>query len=164
MLKNKIGDLLTILIPIIVIGILMNYVVLITNIKSGSMEPALKVGDVVVYNRLAYRNNEIKRGDVIAFYSDEFNELMGKRIIGLPGDTIEFRDGYVVLNGTFVDETDYIGEDIETNCSDKFEVPEGCVFLLGDNRENSYDSRYWNSPYISKEKILGKYMFILFRR
>lgn len=153
-----IGDILSIVIPIVVVVFIMNFVLLITNIKSGSMEPALKTGDFVVYNRLAYINNDINRGDVVAFYSDEFKELMGKRVIGIQGDTVEFRDGYVIINGSYVDETAYISDDIETNCTKTFEVPEGCVFLLGDNRENSNDARYWENPYIPVSKIKGLYM------
>ena len=64
----------------------------------------------------------------------------------------------MVINGQYCDETAYIPSDVETNCSKEFEVPQGCYFMLGDNREVSYDSRYWNNPYISKECILGKYM------
>lgn len=154
----SIGDILSIVIPVIVVIFVMNFVLLITNIKSGSMEPTLKTGDFVIYNRLAYINNDISRGDVVAFYSDEFDELMGKRVIGIQGDTIEFRDGYVIINGSYTDETAYISEDIETNCTKTFEVPEGCVFLLGDNREYSNDARYWRTPYIPVSKIKGKYM------
>ncbi len=76
----------------------------------------------------------------------------------MPGDKIRCKDGYVVVNDQFCDETAYISSEIETNCSKEFEVPEGCYFLLGDNRENSNDSRYWQQPYVAKEKIVGKYM------
>lgn len=131
---------------------------MVSVVQSGSMEPKLETGNTVIYNRLAYVNNEPQRGDVIVFYSEEYNSYFGKRIIGVPGDVIKFKDGYVVINNQFCDETLYIASDVETNCTKEFEVPEGCYFLLGDNREYSNDSRYWEQPYISKDQIKGKYM------
>ena len=76
------------------------------------------------------------------------------------GDVIEFKDGYVVINGQYTDESDYLDESVETYSltNETFTVPDGSYFLLGDNRENSYDARYWASPYISADDILGKYM------
>ena len=130
-------------------------------IPSASMEPTLKTGDWGFANGLAYVFNEPERGDIVVFYSDELNEILIKRVIGLPGDTVSFYDGYVYINDGLVYE-EYIGSDIETNSyvSD-FIVPEGSYFLLGDNREHSNDSRYWNNPYISKNKIKGKWMTTL---
>ena len=113
-------------------------------------------GSTMFANRL-YK--DIKRGDAVIFISDEFaGEYFGKRVIGLPGDTIEFKNGYVVLNGEYLDESAYIPDDVETNYSETFVVPANCYFMLGDNREYSDDSRYWNNPYIPREKIKGVYM------
>ena len=91
------------------------------------------------------------------FYSEEYNKLFAKRIIGLPGDHIQFRDGYVVINDQYCKE-DYLDKEIETNCTKEFTVPDNCYFMLGDNREKSNDSRYWKNPYIVRNDILGKYM------
>ncbi len=63
------------------------------------------------------------------------------------------------MNGELFDESAYLDEDVETNCIKTFDVPEGCVFVLGDNREKSTDSRFWENPYISVKDIKGKYMF-----
>lgn len=158
-MKGLIADMLDILVPAIAIVIIMTQVLGITVIQSASMEPTLMTGNTVFLNRLAYKTgNEPQRGDVISFWSDEYNNYFGKRIIGIPGDIIEFKDGYVVINGQYVDESEYINENVETNCEKVFEVPEGCYFMLGDNRENSNDSRFWVNPYIEKDKIVGKYM------
>ena len=129
-----------------------------TVVASGSMEPTLMTGDVNVFNRLAYVKHDIQRGDIITFWSKEGNAQMSKRVIGIAGDHIEFHDGFVFINGLLADESLYLDEDIETNCSKSFDVPEGCVFVLGDNRENSIDSRFFENPYISESDIIGKYL------
>ena len=139
------------------LAIFFTTIVRTTVVASGSMEPTLKVGDYVVCNKLAYVSSEVERGDVVSFWDEASGELFTKRVIGVAGDKIWFRDGYVFINGQILDESDYIAEDIETNCTKMFTVPEGCVFVLGDNRENSIDSRFFENPYISVECIEGKY-------
>jgi len=114
--------------------------------------------DIALYNKLAYDITDVQRGDIIAFWSDEGNAFYAKRVIGLGGDTIEFHDGYVFINGLLADESLYLDENVETNCSKTFTVPEGCVFVLGDNRDESLDSRYFLNPYIPLEDIEGKYI------
>ena len=163
--KNKllkgphiIWEMLSFAIPVAAAVFVLSFVIMVSVVASGSMEPRLNVGSTVIYNRLSYVVNDPARGDVVTFFSDEFNDYYGKRIIGVPGDEIEFKDGYVVINGQYCDESAYLDKEVETNCTKIFTVPEGCYFMLGDNRENSYDSRYWQNPYISKEKIVGKYM------
>lgn len=102
-----------------------------------------------------------ERGDMISFkhVNDEGKtEVYGKRVIGVAGDEIRFVDGYVYINGEKSVE-EYIEKDVETNCIRTFTVPEGTVFVLGDNREVSYDSRYWEEPYVQCSDIISKYMF-----
>ena len=155
---NIIWDILSFAVPLIAAYIILTYIVMVSVCVSGSMEPKLRVGNSVFYNRLAYVKSEPQRGDVVTFFSKEFNELFAKRIIGIPGDEISFKDGYVVINGQYCDESAYIDSETETNCIKTFIVPEGCYFMLGDNREWSNDSRYWINPYIEGEQIKGKYM------
>ena len=151
-------DILSFIVPIATAYIIFTFIVFLSVVQSGSMEPTLRVGNTVFYNRLAYIKKPPQRGDIVVFYSDEFGVYFGKRIIGVPGDNISFKDGYVMINGQYCDETAYIPQSIETNCVKTFTVPEGCYFMLGDNREDSNDSRYWENPYIPFEKINGKYM------
>ncbi len=139
------------LIIIIGIWILCNKIVEISVIPSSSMEPTLRVGDITIGLRTNVK--AYKRGDIIVFQSDELGELLCKRIIGVGGDTIQFQDGYVFLNGELLDESKYLDTEVETNCMQTFTVPEGTVFVMGDNRENSYDARYWTQPYIDISKI-----------
>ena len=130
------------------------------SVPSSSMAPTLNVGDVVFCNGLAYVKHEPQRGDIIVFTSrlkGYEGETITKRIIGLPGDDLMFIDGYIYLNGELVYE-EYISPEIETNSFADFIVPEGCYFVMGDNRENSYDSREWDDPYVRKEDIRGKVM------
>ena len=157
-LLKKILDFIGTVFPLIVVVILFTQVLFACTCASGSMEPTLNVGNTVFYNRLAYVRNTIQRGDIVAFQSDEFGAVFAKRVIGIPGDVITFESGYVVVNGSIADESDYLDPDIETNSSKTFVVPEGTVFMLGDNRENSLDSRFWENPYIPIDKIKGKYI------
>lgn len=132
----------------------------IAYIGSASMEPTLMTHDLGIANRLAYVKHDVQRGDIVSFNKivDGKKEVYAKRIIGLPGETISFESGYVLVNGEMIDEP-YINSEIETNCQKTFTVPEDCYFVLGDNREISNDSRYWDEPYVNKSDITSKYMF-----
>lgn len=154
---NRYCDIFSFVLPIVLLYIVITQVFTLSVVISGSMEPTLAVGDTVIYNRLAYKAHDPQRGDIVAFYSREGNSLYAKRIIGVPGDEISFSDGYVVINGQYCEES-YIDSEIETNSVKTFVVPDGCYFMLGDNREQSNDSRYWDNPYIAKEDIIGKYI------
>lgn len=130
-------------------------------IPSESMDPTLKVGDGVIVNRLSYVNDGPERGDVVVFTSKEYdNEYLIKRVIGLPGDTIEIKDGSCYVNGCRLVESYAAGTtEISPNNREFFVVPDGEYFLLGDNREASADSRWWNDPYIEGSDIVGKAVF-----
>lgn len=129
-----------------------------TIVASGSMEPTLMTHDIVIYNKLHYLFKPIERGDIINFWSEEYGAYFAKRVIGIAGDEIEFHDGYTFINGLQCDESAYIPENVETNCTKTFVVPEGTVFVMGDNRENSIDSRFFQNPYISVDSVDGKYL------
>lgn len=112
-------------------------------------------------NRLAYIVEEPQRGDIVAFYyPDDGETLYLKRVMGLPGETIEGIDGYVYINGVKM-ENDFTSERMEYNFA-PFEVPKGCYFMLGDNRNNSWDSRYWQNSFVEKDEIIGKAAFAFY--
>lgn len=147
-------DFLPYLIFISIVIFLLNSILSIGSIASGSMEGTLRTGDVVIGNRLAYIASEPQTGDIIFFH---FNgTIYCKRVIGVSGDKIAFHDGYVYINDNQLDESAYLPEDVETNCTDTFVVPSQCLFVMGDNREHSFDSRFWDTPYISVNDIISK--------
>lgn len=154
--QNKIKTVIIVL--IIITFILLQFVIGLHYIPSGSMEPTIMTGDVVISNRLYYKFYDVERGDIIFFNSEPDGKkmLLTKRVIGLPGDTVSFVEGNVYVNGERLDESEYLPEGIITNCVATFQVPEDCYFVLGDNRESSNDSRFWAEPYVSIRAIKGK--------
>jgi signal peptidase I len=130
-------------------------------IPSESMVPTLQEGDRVLVNKLSYKTHDVHRGDVIVFErppaashpgQDEIKDLI-KRVVAVGGDTIEARDGDVYVNGERIVEP-YLVEGTPTNELPLTEVPEGQVFVMGDNRTNSEDSRVFGP--IDEDTIVGR--------
>lgn len=134
--------------------------VLIVNavVISSSMESTLMTDSRIIASRLAYVINEPERFDIILFKfpDDETAMPFVKRIIGLPNEKVEIKDGKVYINDaeTSLDDS-FIKEETKGNYG-PFIVPEDCYFVLGDNRNNSHDSKNWVNKFVSKDKILGK--------
>lgn len=122
-------------------------------IPSGSMEPTLNVGKKYLFNQTSYLFKGPQRGDIIVF--DDHGVVFCKRIIGLPGDSIDLVDGSVYINGELLNE-EYANGATYAYTSDHYDVPAGEYFFMGDNRLNSSDSRLWPYPYITKRQILGR--------
>lgn len=114
-------------------------------IPSGSMQPTLHIGDRVLVNKLSYRSGGPSRGDLIVFTrppaspESDINDLI-KRVVGLPGETVEAVDGAVLVDGEPLDES-YLPEGTPTDNLPPTPVPDGMVFVMGDNRTESLDSR-----------------------
>lgn len=126
-------------------------------IPSSSMEPTIYAGDIVIANGLAYINTTPQRGDIIIFKHRELgDEILIKRIIGIPGDSLMFVDGRLYINGELFQEN-YLPEGTRTDSFKDFdEIPENCYFVMGDNRNVSYDSRGWTDPYVQEQDIEGR--------
>ena len=123
---------------------------------SGSMEPTIMTGDFTYgLNTLFWYTPQ--RGDIITF--EHNNQLLEKRIIGLPGEMIVIKDNTVYIDGNPLEEN-YIPEGTNTysGVHSIYYVPEGKVMVLGDNREESNDSRYWDDPYVNISDIRSKYL------
>lgn len=152
---------LLVLISAFMIGNCLNwFVIMKAEIPSGSMEDTLQIGDRVLGFRLAYLFSEPERGDIVMFdFPDDESKIYIKRIIGLPGELVEVIEGKVYINGAEEPlEEDYLKE-LPSGTFGKFWVPEGHYFMLGDNRNNSWDSRKWDNKYVAREKIRCKAWF-----
>lgn len=113
--------------------------------------------DQLFGNRLAYWNHDPERYDIIIFYyPDDETQRFIKRVIGLPGETVEIRDGKVYIDGADVPLRDDFCPETPTGDFGPYRVPENSYFVLGDNREISRDSRYWENPYVNRDKIIGQ--------
>lgn len=126
-------------------------------IPSLSMAPTLKVNDRVLVNKLSYDVGEVNRGDLVVFESppnegSQTKDLI-KRVIGLPGETVESRDGQIYINGQVLDEP-YLQPDITTGPMEKVTVPPNHLWMMGDNRANSRDSRFFGA--IPEDLVIGR--------
>ncbi|MCR5331730.1 MAG: signal peptidase I [Lachnospiraceae bacterium] len=138
-----------------------HFVIIKTEIISGSMISTLNIDDHVVANRLSYVFSEPKRGDIIFFaYPDDESKTYVKRIIGLPGEKVEIKKGKIYINDsdTPLDEP-YLHEKPVKSDWGPYQVPEASFFMLGDNRNVSIDSRYWDNKFVRKDQIFGKAWF-----
>lgn len=156
-----------------------NYIIVNATVPTGSMENTIMTGTRLMGSRLAYRSSEPQRGDIIVFkFPCDESENYIKRLIGLPGETVEIKDGKIYIDGSTTPlEEDYLKEEwVIANDGFVFEVPKGHYLMLGDNRNNSLDSRYWadkalargladdmdeamSYSFVARDKLLGKAMF-----
>ncbi len=141
-------------------------------IPTAGMEDSVRVGDVIVADTWAYRRRQPDHGDVIVFqYPPEPSKDFIKRCVGLPGETVDIRDKRVALDGVLLDEPYAIHTDPQIFSSrlspplflrrdqmPPYHVPEGSFFCLGDNRDSSYDSRFWGP--VERRAIKGKALYI----
>jgi signal peptidase I len=162
---------IVILVAILVAVLLRAFVVQTFYIPSGSMEPTLQIGDRILVNKLSYHLHGVDRGDIVVFSrpptencgGPEVNDLV-KRVIGLPGDILSASGGYVYVDGKRLNETwlpasqkgvTVAGPSGNTsNLAQPYRVPVNTYFVMGDNRTDSCDSRYWGP--VAKSLIVGK--------
>ncbi len=161
--KEILSWVLTLAVTFGLIFVLKNYVIINAMVPTGSMENTIMPDDQMFGNRLAYKFAEPDRGDVIFFYyPDDEKQKFIKRIIGLPGETVTIVDAKVYINGELLEETYLKEEWINGTGPYEFKVPEGCYFVMGDNRNTSHDARYWQNTYVKREKIIGQAGFIYY--
>ena len=150
-------------IPILVFAVaaalLINrYVIIKAEVPTGSMEHTIEVDDRILGLQLSYLFSDPQRGDVVIFpYPDNPETTYVKRVIGLPGETVEIKNGSVYIDGTPIEEP-YLKEEMRGEYG-PYVVPEGCYFMLGDNRNSSQDSRKWKNTYLKEEDIMAKVLF-----
>ena len=160
-----------VVVAILVAVLLRAFVVQTFFIPSGSMEPTLQIGDRILVNKLSYHFHGVDRGNIVVFSrpptencgGPEVNDLV-KRVIGLPGDVISLSGGYVYIDGKKLDESWLPASEQgitvagpagnTSNLARPYRVPNDNYFVMGDNRTDSCDSRYWGP--ISRSLIVGK--------
>ena len=174
------------LVALLLAFLLRTFVVQVFYIPSSSMVPTLEEQDRMVVEKLTYLVRDPQRGEVIVFAGDEVaapdqggvgnvvtavGRFLGvvpadardfvKRVIGLPGDEVRIVDGVVSVNGVELDEPYVVnGDDRSFAADDPFVVPEGSLFVLGDNRPNSADSRF-GLGYVELDQVVGRAAFVL---
>lgn len=181
-MKEILGWIEVIVIAVALAFVIDTFIIINATVPSGSMEETIMTGSRVIGTRFSYKfGHDPQRGDIVVFRYP-IDEALGKntryikRIIGLPGETVEIRDGTVYINGEALEE-DYINGDWTVeNDGYTFTVPEGEYLMLGDNRNNSNDARYWpdnavryglastreeaeSYAYVPRDRILGKAYF-----
>lgn len=157
-LKELLGWIIYILIIIGLTWLVVTFVGQRTGVSGSSMETTLSDGDQLIVDKISYRFREPKRYDIIVFpYKYEENTYYIKRIIGMPGETIQIVDGYVYINGEPLDE--HYGNEVMNKAGiaeEPLTLGEDEYFVLGDNRNNSQDSRAANVGTIHREDIIGR--------
>ncbi len=188
-MRGKSKWLTELIIVVVVVLLIRAFLVQAYNIPSGSMKPTLLVGDFILVNKLVYRFSDVQRGDIVVFKwpVDPRIDFI-KRVIGMPGDVVEVRDYRIYINGKELP-LRFLGKEKEDGFTKLiFEeelpngvkhrialysdpiiprrdvpptvIPEAHYFVLGDNRDNSEDSRYWG--FLPRENIVGKAFVIYY--
>lgn len=160
-IKKELIDIIkTIIIAIIVAFVITHFIIVNAVVPTGSMKNTIMPNDRLIAFRLSYLFSDPERYDIVVFKApDDESTLYVKRIIGLPGEKVNIIDGKVFIDDQEVPlSDDYIMEDMLGSFG-PYTVPENSYFMLGDNRNDSQDSRYWENTFLPKENILGKVLF-----
>ena len=145
------------LITVLVVVVLFRGVFQLAYVPSGSMETTIPTNSLLIAWRLPYLVSDptLERGDVAIFWDEEMGKILVKRVVGLEGERISFTGGHTYIDGEKLEEPYLPAQGITV--SDKvFQVPEGSLFMMGDNRSASWDSRFLSQPYISLQAVQGK--------
>lgn len=133
-----------------------------TSVIGDSMEPALYNGQKILMNRIIYRLSTPKRGDVIVFLpnGNQNSHYYVKRVVGLPGETVQIREGRVYIDGVLLEEPEELDKMIDAGIAqNELTLAVDEFFVLGDNRNSSEDSRSGNIGAVNKNTIIGKAWF-----
>ena len=157
MKKEVISWVKTIFLALVLAGAINSFLIVNAEVPTGSMENTIMTGDRILALRTSYWFDEPQAGDITIFrYPDDPTGkiLYVKRIIGEEGDVVQVKNGQVIVNGEVLSE-DYIAE-ITMGDYGPYVVPEDSYFMMGDNRNSSLDSRFWDNKFVHEDEILGK--------
>jgi signal peptidase I len=153
-LRTYLFEILQTLILAAVMYVMIDAVIARVRVENISMLPTLHPGEFLLVNKLSYKVSPMSRGDIVTFHHDEKEDYI-KRLIGLPGDMVEVKNGKVTVNNLVLTEP-YIAAAPSYN--GVWQVPAGSVFVLGDNRNSSSDSHSWG--FVSMDKLIGKALVV----
>lgn len=156
-------DLAKIVISAVIIALAVNVFLRPTFVSGKSMWPTLNNGDLVFTSTMAYRTHMPETGDIIVLHSDLPEDIIIKRVIASEGDALKISVDGIYVNGVLLEE-DYINTEEPASVVGNRElvIPEGKVFVMGDNRNHSMDSRFKQVGLIDKSQIIGKAIFRAF--
>lgn len=150
-------------IAMIVAFLVNNFIIVNAEVPTGSMNNTIMEGDRLIGFRLAYLFSSPQRGDIIIFkYPDDETQNYVKRVIGTPYDTVEIKNGIVYVNNTEIDEP-YLKEEMRGSFG-PYILGEDEYFVMGDNRNDSKDSRYWINTYVHSDQIIAKAVFKYYKK
>ena len=160
--RDIISMVITLVAAFLIAMFLRSFVFVFATVDGPSMLPTLETGEKIFVTRYTYYFQEIERGDIVVcdFPSDYYPDHYVKRVIGLGGEKVSIKNGVVYINGEALSEDYILSPPIDD--MEETVVPEGCVFVMGDNRNNSTDSRKSYIGPINKKLIIGKARCILF--
>lgn len=154
----------SIIVALILTLVIRTFVVQAFKIPSGSMRPTLLEGDKLFVNKYVYRFEKPQRGDIIVFkYPEDPKKDFIKRLVAMEGETVEIKDGKIVVDGKALDDSESFGKFYYYNHDpfggpyDKIKVPQNSYYVLGDNSANSTDSRFWG--FVPGKNVIGKAIF-----
>jgi signal peptidase I len=149
-------DVLETLVLAVILFVGINTVSARIRVDGDSMDPTLASGEYIIVNRLSYRLGTPQRGDIIVFhFPGNPQEEYIKRVIGLPGDDVQVKNGRVYINDQLLNES-YIA--VKMDYTGSWQVPAGQLFVLGDNRNNSSDSHDWGT--VPMDYVVGKAVLV----
>lgn len=164
LLKEIFSWIIEIAIVLMMAFVLVYFIGMRTSVVGQSMSETLENGDQILVNRFMYKVIGPKANDVIVFLpnGNEKSHYYVKRVIGVPGDTVQIKDGKIYVNGTeFTEKVDVASIEDAGLAADAVTLDDDEYFVLGDNRNNSEDSRYANIGNIKREYIIGKAWFVI---
>jgi len=153
-MKKYVKELLPYVLIIIFVLLFKHFIISPIRVDGDSMNPTLKNGDIMLLNEIGYRINGVKRFDIVVINTDK--DVIIKRVIGLPGERVDYKDNKLYINGKEMDEpfTHEVTHNFEFEVMDSEVIPDNSYFVVGDNRGNSSDSRIIG--FINKDQIRGK--------